>query len=127
MSPHTIEIDDEAKYRLETVRLEGESLSDVICRFVQFTQQNPPLPRPGEPATPPTITPNYRSLVLPSEWRDLLAELSADPLSDSAIAAVEQVIADRELPINKRDAWAEVREEEDAERRAEQAGAKVGV
>ena len=35
-----------------------------------------------------------------------------DPMSDSAIAAVEQVIADRQLPINKRDRWAEALAEE---------------
>jgi predicted CopG family antitoxin len=67
MATKTISIDLEAYNRLKSVRKKNESFSQTIKRVIRK----------------------------PMDFRKWLAEMERDPLSDDAIEAVEQVIAER--------------------------------
>ena len=106
----TIEIDDDALARLDGHRGAGRTPSEVIRRYV---------PEPSQPPLPPNAVPRERPLPTREDWLALMERMTRNPMSDEAIAAVEQVIADRQLPINKRDRWAEALAEEAQEAESE--------
>ena len=70
MDTKTIEIDLEAYKRLEAARRNGESFSDTLKRVIWD----------------------------PAAFAAMVDRLGRDPLSDVAIAAVEQAVADRDKP-----------------------------
>ena len=90
MSTRTIEVDADTLARLNDQRRGDEPLGQTIRRLL--------------PAAPDAAEPLSQTV---EEFKALLDRLAADPLSDEAIEAIEQVIADRELPANKRDPWAD--------------------
>ena len=92
MSTRTIEVDADTLARLNDQRRGDEPLGQTIRR----------LTAPAAPP-PPTADP-IRTVADLQAW---FAEMEADPLGDEAAAAIEQVIADRELPANKLDPWAD--------------------
>lgn len=86
MGLHTIEVDDDALARLNAHRSEGKTATDLIRRYV-----------PAPPSAPEYPLRTVAGL------RALMERRRADPLGDDAVAAVEQVIAERGAPANKRD------------------------
>jgi hypothetical protein len=101
MATHTIEIDDETKTRLEANRINGESLGEVIRRHV------PVAPSPADPPLPPNAVPAKHPIRNEQDLEDWFARMRANPISEEAAAAVEEVIAQRSLPINSTDPWGE--------------------
>lgn len=74
MATKTITIDTEAYRRLKHVKQNGESFSQTIKRVVHE----------------------------PIEFKQWMASIEKDPLSDQAVDAMEAVISDRRNPRNRR-------------------------
>ncbi len=89
MNTQTIVVDNEAYDLLARARRGDESFSETIKRIAR--------PASGPPARP------MRTL---QDFQALMAEIDANPMSDAAIEAIEQVIAQRRSPANCRDPWA---------------------
>ena len=94
MPTRTIEIDDEVLATLDRHRHGGETFSQTIGRLL--------------PTAAPSLSASEqakRPIRTEEDLRQWMDELSANPLDDAAIAAVEEVIAERRSPKNRRDAW----------------------
>ena len=89
MSISTIEVDSETLANLNGRRRGNEPLDHTIRRLLSHSGAD--LPESAGRRV--------------EEFQALMDRLAADPLSDEAIEAVEQVIVQRERPINKLDHW----------------------